>query len=79
MYFSFEHFAFLLCYVKACRLKQHIQDLEALVLWIQNFVRKYKRMELILFTTEFQEEELGVIGSKEKKLRKLRSEQYYKV
>jgi hypothetical protein len=64
MYFSFEPFAFLLCYVKACRPKLHIQDLEALVLWIQNFVCKCKRMELILFTTDFPEEELGLIGSK---------------
>jgi hypothetical protein len=32
-------------------------------------------MELILFTTEFQEEEWGLIGSKREKLRKLHSEQ----
>ena len=47
-------FFFLLRYVKACRLKQDTQDINVFVLWIQNFFfRKCKRMELILFTTEF--------------------------
>jgi hypothetical protein len=61
---QFRTLCFLHIYTKACRLKQDIQDLKVQVLWIQNFVCKCKRMELILFTTEFQEEQWGLIGSK---------------